>query len=114
MTEHKIFVAVARLDDNAAMRSLLQPIKEAEGLRTVLRSTRSSILCPLYDEETRVGRYVVFDISARIVGCHSVTDISAQQAQKITAECTCVSRWSSAAFDAVVGRVLGNTILHVQ
>jgi hypothetical protein len=114
MTEHKIFCAVARLNDDAAMRSLLQPIKDAQNVRTVLRMVRTSILCPLYDEEMRVARYIVLDINNYIVGCHSITDISRQQAKKITAGCVSVSRWSPAAFDAVVENVLGSTTQHVH
>ncbi len=107
MTEHKIFCAVARLDDDAAMHSLLEPIGDAMNVRTVLRMVRTSILCPLYDEKMRIARYIVLDIDNHVVGCHSVTDISRQQAKEITAGCVSVSRWSPAAFDAVVERVLG-------
>jgi hypothetical protein len=114
MTDHKIFCVVARLDDDAAMRSLLQPIKDAKNVRTVLRMVRTSILCPLYDEEMRVARYIVLDINKHIVGCHSVTDISRQQAKKITAGCVSASRWSPAAFDAIVERVLGGAGQHVH
>jgi hypothetical protein len=114
MSEHKVFVAVARLDDELAMRWLLRPIKNANDVRMVLRKVRTSILCPLYDEEMRVGRYIVLDISSHIVGCHSVTDISPQQANRITDGCVSVSRWSPAAFDAVVDRVLGGTTQYVQ
>ncbi len=114
MTEHKIFCAVARLNDDAAMRLLLEPIKDAKNVRVVLRMVHTSILCPLYDEEMRVARYIVLDINNHIVGCHSVTDISRQQAKKITAGCVSLSRWSPAAFDAVVERVLGGTTQHVH
>jgi hypothetical protein len=114
MSEHKVFVAVARLNDDAAMRWLLRPIKNAKDVRTVLSKVRTSVLCPLYDEEMRVGRYIVLDIRGRIVGCHSVTDISSQQADRITAGCVSVSRWSPAAFDAVVDSILGGTAQHVQ
>jgi len=114
MTEHRIFCAVARLNDDAAMRSLLEPIKDAQNVRTVLRMVRTSILCPLYDEKMRVARYIVLDINNHIVGCHSVTDISRHQAKRITAGCVIVSHWSSAAFDAVVQRVLGGTTQHVH
>jgi hypothetical protein len=114
MSEHKIFCAVARLNDDAAMRSLLEPIKDAQNVRTVLKMVRTSILCPLYDEEMRVARYIVLDIDSHIVGCHSVTDISRQQAKRITAGCVSVSRWSPSAFDDVVERVLGGTAQHVH
>jgi hypothetical protein len=114
MSEHKIFCAVARLSDDAAMRSLLEPIKNAKNVRTVLRMVRTSILCPLYDEEMRIARYIVLDIDSHIVGCHSVTDISPQQAKKITAGCVSVSHWSPSTFDAVVERVLGGTTQHVH
>jgi hypothetical protein len=114
MSEHKVFVAVARLDDDAAMRWLLRPIKNAKDVRTVLGRARTSVLCPLYDEEMRVGRYIVLDICGHMVGCHCVTDISPEQADSITAGVISVSRWSPAAFDAVVDRILGNTTQHVQ
>jgi hypothetical protein len=114
MTGHKIHCAVARLNDDEAMRSLLRPIKDAKNVGMVLRMVHTSILCPLYDEEMRVARYIVLDIDNHIVGCHSVTDISRQQARKITAGCVSVSRWSPAAFDAVVERVLGGTTQHVH
>ena len=114
MSEHKISCAVARLDDDAAMRSLLEPIKEAKKVRTVLRMVRTSILCPFYDEEMRVARYIVLDINSHIVGCHFVTDVTRQQAKKITAGCVSVSRWSLEAFDTVVERVLGGTTQHVH
>jgi hypothetical protein len=114
MSEHKVFCSVARLNDDAAMRSLLEPIKDAKNVRTVLRMVRTSIFCPLYDEQMRVARYIVLDIDSHIVGCHSVTDISRQQAKKITAGCVSVSRWSPSAFDAVVERVLGSTTQHVH
>jgi len=96
------------------MRWLLRPIENAKNVRTVLRRVRTSILCPLYDEQMRVGRYIVLDINSHIVGCHSVTDISAQEADRITAGCVSVSRWSPAAFDAVVDSVLGGATQHVQ
>ncbi len=114
MTEHRISCAVARLNDDAAMRALLEPLKDAKNVRTVLRMVRTSILCPFYDEEMRVARYVVLDINTHIVGCHFVTDVSRQQAKKITAGCVSVSRWSPAAFDTVVERVLGGTTQHVH
>jgi hypothetical protein len=114
MSEHKVFVTVARLNDELAMRWLLRPIKDAKDVRTVLRRVQTSILCPLYDEEMRVGRYIVLDIDSHIVGCHTVTDISPQQANRITARCVSVSRWSPAAFDAVVDSVLGGTTQRVQ
>lgn len=114
MSEHKVFVAVAHLDDDAAMRWLLRPLKNAKDVRSVLGRARTSILCPLYDEEMRVGRYIVLDIRGHIVGCHSITDISPQQADRITAGCVSVSRWSPAAFDAVVDSILGNTTQHLQ
>jgi hypothetical protein len=114
MSEHKVFLAVARLSDDTAMRWLLRPIKNASDVRTVLRKVRTSVLCPLYDKEMRTGRYIVLDIRGRIVGCHTVTDISARQADKITAGCVGVSRWSPAAFDAVVDSVLGHTTQHLQ
>src|ERR1700744_201022 len=114
MSEHKVFVAVAGIDDELALRWLLRPIKNAEDVRTVLHRVRTSILCPLYDEEARVGRYVVLDIDSHIVGCHSVTDISSQEANRITAGCVSVSDWSPATFDAVVDDVLGGTTQHVQ
>jgi hypothetical protein len=114
MSEHKVFVAVARLDDELALRWLLRPIKNAKDVRTVLHRVRTSILCPLYDEEMRVGRYVVLDIDSHIVGCHSVTDISPQQANRITAGCVRTSRWSPSMFDEVVDSVLGSTTQHVQ
>ena len=114
MSEHRVSVAVARLDDKVAMRSLLRPIKNAQNVRRVLRMVRTSILCPLYDEERRVARYIVLDINNHVVGCHCVTDISPRQAKKITAGCVRVSHWSPAVFVAVVDRVLGGTTLHIQ
>jgi len=114
MGHHKVFVAVARLEDELALRWLLRPIKNAEDVRTVLRRVRTSILCPLYDDEMRVARYIVLDIDSHMVGCHSVTDISPQEADRITAGCVGVSNWSPSAFDAVVDRVLGGTTQHVQ
>jgi hypothetical protein len=114
MIERKISCAVARLNDDAAMRSLLQPIEDAKNVQTVLRRVRTSILCPFYDEKMRVARYIVLDIDSHIVGCHSVSDVSRQQAKKITAGCVSVSRWSPAAFDTVVERVLGGTTQHVH
>jgi hypothetical protein len=114
MSEHKVFVAVARLDDELALRWLLRPIKNAKDVRTVLHRVQTSILCPLYDEEMRVGRYIVLDIDSHIVGCHSVTDISSRQANRITAGCVRVSHWTPSTFDDVVDRVLGGTTQHVQ
>jgi len=114
MSEHKVFVSVARLGDELAMRWLLRPIKNAKDVRTVLCRVQTSILCPLYDEEMRVGRYIVLDIDSHIVGCHTVTDISPQQANRITARCVSTSRWSPAAFDAAVDSVLGGTTQRVQ
>jgi hypothetical protein len=114
MKEHKVFVSVARLDDDAAMRWLLRPIKNAKEVRTVLGMVRTSVLCPFYDEEMRVGRYIVLDIRGHLVGCHTVTDISPQEADRITTECVSASRWSPAVFDTVVDRILGGTTQHIQ
>ncbi|HTV98377.1 MAG TPA: hypothetical protein VME42_20470 [Steroidobacteraceae bacterium] len=114
MSDHKVFVAVARLDDDAAMRWLLRPIKNAKDVQTVLRTMQTSVLCPLYDEKMRVARYLVLDIRDHMVGCHTVTDVSARQAERITERCVGASRWSPAAFDAAVDVILGGTTQHVQ
>ncbi len=60
MTEQRIFRAVA-INDDAAMRLLLQPIKDAKNVRTVLRMVRTPSCAPLYDEEMRLARYIVLD-----------------------------------------------------
>jgi hypothetical protein len=114
MSEHRVSVVVARLDDKVAMRSLLRPIKDAQHVGTVLRMVRTSVLCPLYDEERRVARYIVLDINNHVVGCHCITGISPRQAKKITAGCVRVPHWSPAVFDAVVDRVLRGATLHIH
>ncbi len=109
MAEHRILVAAARLNDKAAMRVLLAPIKNSRGLHELLRNARTSFRAQSYEQEARLARYVTFDPVTRDVTCYTVTDLSIQEAANIAVECDAIRMWNQAAFEAAVDRALGGT-----
>lgn len=112
MSQTTIYSAYARLNDQAALTTLLAPINDAHELQSILRRAKSPCLIQGYDPETRIARYVAFD--GKIVACYSVTDISLRQAAEIAAVCDDIPLFSATAITTATASVLGCTIAMVQ
>jgi hypothetical protein len=93
----RIYVARAKLDDAAAMASLISPIPSGDQLAAVLQRRQSGISCA-YDRETSTARYVVSN--GNIVQCFTLTGISLQEAATVRAECDEIEIWDIDTFRA--------------
>jgi hypothetical protein len=87
----KILLAKARLDDTAAVKSLLLPIQECGNL-TKMFSERRSGFSYAYEEESRVGRFIASN--GVTVMRFSVTSVTRQEAASIAQECERIAVWS--------------------
>jgi len=107
----KILSVMAQIDDAEAMSSVLALIRDRDKLAERLRNGECGFAFE-YNAEIRTGRYVVSD--ATTVMCFSVTDLTAQEAYAIAAECRKMSEWGHPEFQAAAGRALGGTFERVQ
>jgi hypothetical protein len=103
----KILSATARLNDAAAIKELLTPMRDREALKRKLRPGFRGHKYA-YDGWARTARYLLTD--GKIVACYSVTDVSLEQATTIAAACDEISEWSTRTFQAAVERVLRGEI----
>ncbi len=99
-------MAIARLDDPAAMAQFLFPIPNGDQLAKLLYE-RKSISSRAYDDETWTGRFVASD--GTVVKCFTVADITIDQAEMIAAVCIDLSHWQEAEFRDTVEQVLAPT-----
>jgi len=103
-TDQRIFTAIARLDDGAAMAQFLAPIPNSGQLAEVL-ATSGAVSTRAYDDESRTARFVSSD--GAVAMCFTVTDITIDQAEMIATECDALLEWSNDAFRKAVARALG-------
>jgi hypothetical protein len=94
----------ARLDDDAAMAKFLATIPNGEELGKVLAGT-GPVSTRAYDDATQTARFVESD--GGTVMCFTVTDITIDQAEMITAEWEGISALNETEFQKAVERALG-------
>jgi hypothetical protein len=86
----KILLVKVRLDDTAAVKSLLLPIQNSSDLVRML-SERQSGISFVYEEESRIGRFVASN--GVTVMSFSITGITRGQAVSIAEECEQIAVW---------------------
>jgi hypothetical protein len=107
----KILFATARINDAAAIKVLLTPMRDRAALKRKLRPGFRGHKYA-YDEWAHTARYLLTD--GEIVCCYSVTGISLEQAATIATACDQISEWSTRTFQAAVERVLGEELGRVH
>jgi hypothetical protein len=100
----KIFLAKWRLDDSGGVKPLLLPLKDNGDVAKML-SERQSGFSYVYEEETRVGRYIASD-GATVMG-FKVIGVSRQEAASIAIECRRIAIWDMYEFRKAADRALG-------
>jgi hypothetical protein len=100
----KILLAKARLDDAAAVKSLLSPIKDHVDLAKMFSERRSG-LSYAYEEDSRVGRYIASN--GVTVMSFSVTGVTRQEAASIAQECERIAVWDMYEIRKAADRALG-------
>jgi hypothetical protein len=103
----KISVAMARLDDPAAMAEFLSPIPNGEQLGKALEN-RSPVTSRAYADDAWTGRFVASD--GHVVKCFTVTEITIDQAEMIAAVCIDIHAWDESVFREAVEQALGPTL----
>jgi hypothetical protein len=86
----KILLVKVRLDDTAAVKSLLSPIQDRVDLARML-SERQSGISYAYEAESRVGRFVASN--GVTVMSFSIAGITRGQAASIAEECEQIVVW---------------------
>jgi len=99
-----IDTTTARLNDDAAMAKFLAAIPNGEELGKVLAGT-GPVSTRAYDDATQTARFVESD--GGTVMCFTVTDITIDQAEMITAEWEGISALNETEFQKAVERALG-------
>ena len=102
----KIFLAKARLDDAAAVESILLPIQEYSNLAKML-SERQSGFSYAYEEEARIGRFLASN--GITVMSFSITGVTLQEAASIAHECESIAVWDMYEIRKAADRALGVT-----
>jgi hypothetical protein len=100
----KILLTKARLDDAAAVQSLLSPIKDHVNLTNMLSERRSGFSYS-YEEDSCVGRYIASN--GVTVMSFSVTGVSRQEAASIAQECERIAVWDMYEIRKAADRALG-------
>jgi hypothetical protein len=103
----KIFLAKARLDDAAAVESLLLPIRDHGNLTKMFNEHRSGF-SHAYEEESRIGRFIASN--GVTVMSFSVTSVSREEAASIAQECERMAVWDMYEIRKATDRVLGGAL----
>jgi hypothetical protein len=103
----KIILAKARLDDAAAVKSLLSPLKDHVNL-TSMFSERRSGLSYAYEEVARVGRFIASN--GVTVMSFSVTAVTREEAASIAQECERIAVWDMYEIRKAADRALGDPL----
>jgi len=101
----KILLVKVRLDDTAAVKSLL-PILDNGDLARMLRERQSGISYA-YEEESGMGRFIASN--GVTVMSFSITRITRQQAASIAAECEQMAVWDVHEIRKTTDRALGGS-----
>ncbi len=107
----KILLAKVRLDDTAAVQSLLSPIRDDGNLAKMLRE-RQSGFSHAYEEESRIGRFIASN--GVTVMSFSVTGVTRQEAASIAEECERIAVWDMYEIRKAADRALGGSLEHAQ
>ena len=107
----KIFLAKVRLDDAAAVQTIILPIQEYGNLAKML-SERKSGFSHAYEEESRVGRFIASN--GVTVMSFSVTGVTRQEAASIARECERIAVWDMYEIRKATDRALGASFEHAQ
>jgi hypothetical protein len=100
----KILLAKVRLDDTAAVSSLLLPIKDNGSVVRMLTERQSGISYA-YEEESRIGRFIASN--GVTVMSFSITGITRSQAASIAEECEQIAVWDMLEIRKATDRALG-------
>ena len=95
----------AHLDDQADMARFLAPIPNSSELAKVLADGKP-ITTRAFEDEAFTARFVASD--GTIVRCHTIPDITIDQAEMIAVACEGCDDWSDQAFRTIVDTVLGD------
>ncbi len=106
----KFFLAKVRLDDTAAVQSVLS-IHDNRNLAKMLDERRSGFSFA-YEEESRIGRFIASN--GRNALSFSVTGITRQEAGLIAAECEQIFLWDIYEFRKAADRALRASFERVQ
>ncbi len=107
----KISLAMARLDDAAAMAEFLSVIPNGEDLGKILRD-KKPVSSRAYDDETWTARFVASD--GQVVKCFTVSAITIDQAEMIAAACVDTFAWDENGFREAVAEALGPTLDSIE
>ncbi len=107
----KILLTKVRLDDPAAVTSLLLPIQDHRNLAQML-SGRQSGFSYAYEEESRIGRFIASNGVTAI--SFSVTAVTRQEAASIAEECERIAVWDMYEIRKAADRALGASFERVQ
>lgn len=107
----KILLAKVRLDDSAAIKSLLSPIQVDGNLAKMLRE-RQSGFSYAYEEESAIGRFIASN--GVTVMSFSVTGLTRREAASIAEECERIAVWDMYEIRKAADRVLGASLDRVQ
>jgi len=108
----KIFIARARIDDAAAMKTLIGAIPGGDSLWNILQGGETGRTQTSYCTAMRTAYYVVTD--NKIVVCFTVTDLSLEQAVALADACDDIAEWSTTAFVAAAKRAIGGEYQRVH
>lgn len=107
----KIVLTKLRLDDTAAVQSLLLPIQNNVNLAKLL-SERQSGFSHAYEEESRLGRFIASNGTTVMI--FSVACITSQEAASIAEECERIAVWDMYEIRKATDRALGASIARVS
>jgi hypothetical protein len=107
----KILLVKVRLDDTAAVSSLLLPIQDNGNVVRML-TERESGLSYAYEEESHMGRFVASN--GVTVMSFSIAGITREQAALIAEECEQIAVWDMLEIRKATDRALGASFDHGQ
>jgi hypothetical protein len=107
----KILLVKVRLDDTAAVKSLLLPIQDNGNLARML-SERQSGISYEYEEESHIGHFIAGN--GVTVMSFSITGLTRQQAASIAEECERIAVWDMLEIRKATDRALGTSFERAQ
>ena len=107
----KILLVKVRLDNTAAVKSLLLSIRGNHNLARMLSEHRSGFSYA-YEEKPRIGRFIASN--GVTVMSFSITGITGQQATSIAEECEQIAVWDMLEIRRAADRALGASFERAQ
>ena len=102
----KIYLSKWHLDDTAAAGSLLFPVQDTASLAKMV-SGRQPGFSYVYEEESRIGRFVACDGSTMLG--FNVVGVTRQEVASIANECKRIALWDINEFRKAADRALGTS-----